>query len=234
MAGSNGRDPLTLRRRNASTTTPVTDALAAAYENPRPELQARVPRDARRVLDLGCASGALGAALKARQDCHVLGVERVPGYAARARERLDEVLVADVEALDFARLAPVDCLICGDVLEHLVDPWRVLGDAAALLAPGRTVVVSLPNVRYWETFWQLGAKGTWPRRAVGIFDRTHLRWFTLRDAYGLLDQAGCDVVAVDRLYRLGPERPPLRGALVSRLPGRTLLTFQHVLLGRRR
>ncbi len=210
------------------------DALAAAYENPRTELQARVPRDARRILDLGCASGALGAALKARQDCHVLGVEREPDYAARAREHLDEVLVADVEALDFSLLPQADCLICGDVLEHLVDPWRVLAAAAALLPPGGTVVVSLPNVRYWETFWQLGAKGTWPQRALGIFDRTHLRWFTLRDAYDLLDTAGCDVVTVDRLYRRGPERPPLRSALLDRLPGRTLLTFQHVLAGRRR
>jgi len=210
------------------------DALAAAYENPRPELQAHVPRGARGILDLGCASGALGAALKARQNCHVLGVERDPAYAARAREQLDEVLAGDVEALDFSRLAPVDCLVCGDILEHLVDPWRVLAGATALLAPGGTVLVSLPNVRYWETFWQLGVKGTWPQRSLGIFDRTHLRWFTLRDAHRLLDQAGCDVVAVDRLYRLGPERPPLRSALVPRLPGRTLLTFQHVLVGRRR
>jgi tRNA1(Val) A37 N6-methylase TrmN6 len=40
------------------------------------------------VLDLGCASGALGAALKARQGCAVVGVEVDPLYAARARERL--------------------------------------------------------------------------------------------------------------------------------------------------
>jgi hypothetical protein len=40
-------------------------ARVGTYENPRPEVQALVPRDAQRVLDLGCASGALGAALKA-------------------------------------------------------------------------------------------------------------------------------------------------------------------------
>ena len=210
------------------------DALAHAYENPRVELQRHVPRGARRILDLGCASGALGTALKARQPCHVLGVEREAGYAALARERLDQVLLADVEHLEFSYLSPVDCLICGDVLEHLVDPWRVLREAAGLLRPGGTLVVSLPNVRYWETFWQLGVRGTWPRRSLGIFDRTHLRWFTLRDAHGLLEEAGCPVATVDRLYRLGPERPPLtRTGLVDRLPGRTLLSFQHVLVGRR-
>ena len=72
-------------------------ARVGTYENARPEVQALVPRDARRVLDLGCASGALGAALKARQGCAVVGVEVDPLYAARARERLDEVVEADLE-----------------------------------------------------------------------------------------------------------------------------------------
>jgi len=89
-------------------------------------------------------------------------------------------------------------------------------------------------VRYWETFWQLGVKGTWPKRALGIFDHTHLRWFTLRDAYDLLDRAGCDVVAVDRQLRLRPEGPLSRSRLLARLPGSTLITFQHVLVGCRR
>lgn len=210
------------------------DPLVAAYENARPELQARIPRDARRMLDLGCASGALGAAIKARQHCHVTGVERDPAYAERAQERLDAVVVADLETLDLSHLTPVDVLVCGDVLEHLVDPWRVLRDATALLAVGGTALVSLPNVRYWETFWQLGVKGTWPRRSLGVFDRTHLRWFTLRDAHDLLDHAGLEVVGVDRRYRLGPERDPLATGRLDRLPARTLLCFQHVLEARRR
>ncbi|HYF26110.1 MAG TPA: methyltransferase domain-containing protein, partial [Baekduia sp.] len=74
-------------------------ARAHAYENPRPEVQAHVPCDARRILDLGCSSGAVGAALKARQGAEVVGVELDEGYAADARARLDDVLVADVEAL---------------------------------------------------------------------------------------------------------------------------------------
>ena len=57
---------------------------ALAYENPRPEVQALVPRSASTILDLGCASGALGAALRARQPCAVTGVEADPAYAAQA------------------------------------------------------------------------------------------------------------------------------------------------------
>ena len=81
------------------------------------------------------------------------------------------------------------------------------------------------------------ARGAWPRPSVGLFDRTHLRWFTLRDAHDLLDQAGLEMERVSR--RLLCLAPPLRGPepvlhLLARLPGRTLLTYQHVLLARRR
>lgn len=209
------------------------NALSHAYENPRPELQARVPRDARRILDLGCASGALGAALRARQDCEVVGVEFDEHYAHAAASVLDRVVQGDLQELDLSGLGRFDCVIAGDVLEHLRDPFTVLRDAAALLEPGGTAVVSLPNVRFWETFWQLGVRGTWPRRSLGIFDRTHLRWFTLRDAHELFAQAGLEVDAVDRQYRFGPTGPVRRSRVLDRLPGRTFVTFQHVLSGRR-
>jgi 2-polyprenyl-3-methyl-5-hydroxy-6-metoxy-1,4-benzoquinol methylase len=115
-------------------------ARADAYENPREELQRHVPATARRVLDLGCASGALGAALKGR-GAAVVGIERDPVYAAAARERLDEVVEADLETFEPARLGRFDVLVAGDVLEHLADPWSVLPRIAAVGEPGGTVIV---------------------------------------------------------------------------------------------
>lgn len=212
--------------------------MRAAYENPRPDVQALVPRDARRILDLGCSSGALGAALKARAPgTTVVGVERDPRYAVAARARLDDVIEEDLGAFDPEGLGRFDCLVAADVLEHLVDPWTVLRRAAAVLAPGGTAVISLPNVRYWETFWQVYVRGTWPRATIGLFDRTHLRWFTLADAWALLDQAGLTTEHVDRRLRLTPSQSrldPLAQRTLTRVPGlRTLLTYQHVIRARR-
>ena len=59
-------------------------ARAVAYERARPEILDHVPESARRVLDLGCATGTTGAALKARQPAHVTGIEIEPEYAAEA------------------------------------------------------------------------------------------------------------------------------------------------------
>jgi 2-polyprenyl-3-methyl-5-hydroxy-6-metoxy-1,4-benzoquinol methylase len=217
----------------------VRAARSHAYENPRPEVTALVPDGARRILDLGCSSGALGAVLRAR-GAEVVGVERDPEYAHDAADRLDRVVVADAEELAArddleAELGRFDCLVAADVLDHLVDPWQALAAYSALLDCGAAAVVSLPNVRHWETFWQLGRHGRWPVRSEGIFDRTHLRWFTLADAWELLDRAGLDVVAVHRVLRARPTVPGERLQALAAVPGlRTLLTFQHVISARRR
>jgi methionine biosynthesis protein MetW len=226
--GSSGADHAALRERRS-----------AAYENPRPEVQEVVPPHARRILDLGCSSGALGAALKQRQGAEVVGIEADSDYAAAAERRLDAVVRADLEELfdgsTSSELGRFDCLVAADVLEHLRDPWRVLSAAVELLEPGGAAVVSLPNVRYWETFFELGVRGRWPRRDEGIFDRTHLRWFTLADAEALLRDAALEPVDVRPQYRLKPDdwRTAQQARRLARGPLRPFLVFQWILAGRR-
>ena len=189
------------------------------------------------MLDLGCAAGGLAKLLKARGPVEVVGVELDATYAEAASAHCDRVVQADAEALarreDLeAELGRFDCLVAADVLEHLVDPWSALSAYARLLEPGGAAVVSLPNVAHWSTYAAL-VSGSWPRRPEGIHDATHLRWFTLRDARELVEQAGLTVATVDRRPRLiwrGSRLDDLLGPVATRIPGlRTLITFQHVL-----
>jgi 2-polyprenyl-3-methyl-5-hydroxy-6-metoxy-1,4-benzoquinol methylase len=206
-----------------------------AYENARPEVQALVPLGARRILDLGCASGALGEALKSRHEVEVVGIERDPKYAHDAERRLDRVIVADLDEFetDSAGLGEFDCVIAADVLEHLLDPWAALSRATGALLPGGTAVVSLPNVRYWQLFLNVGLRGTWPLQDEGIFDRTHLRWFTLADARVLMGQAGLEVAAVSAQYRLRPGnwRTVRYARHFARTPLAPFFAFQYVIAG---
>ena len=201
------------------------------YETDRADVQAHVPVTARRILELGCSGGALGQALKRRQPVTVVGVEISPEYASRAESRLDRVIASDVETFLAGPAppeAPFDCLVAADVLEHLVDPWQALSRAAGLLEPGSTAVVSLPNVAYWRALWRVVRGGRWPLEDEGVFDRTHLRWFTREDALSLLRQAGLRPVAVEpRFWTSG--RALARDRLLARTRLERFLAPQYVI-----
>lgn len=171
-----------------------------AYDNPRPEVTPLVPPHARTILDVGCSTGRMGSALRSAGR-RVVGIEADPGLAAVASDRLDAVIVADVEALAAAGDdpgGPFDCVVFADVLEHLRDPWAALRWGAGLVAPGGSLVVSVPNIRHLHTLWALVVRRRWPYREVGIFDRTHLRFFARGNLDSMLAGTGFEIVELRR------------------------------------
>ena len=208
----------------------------AGYETERPDVQAHVPGDASSILELGCSNGALGAALKGRaapREVTIVGVELDPAYASAAAERLDRVVVADAETFLSGQSppeAPFDCLICADVLEHLVDPWTALARAAELVRPGGKVVVSVPNDLYYGALLRLVRERRWPREDEGIFDRTHLRWFSRTDAEDLLRSAGLRDIRTEPRYWVEGAQLRRRQQL-ARTPLGPFLPLQHIVTG---
>jgi SAM-dependent methyltransferase len=192
---------------------------AAYYDQDRPEVAALVPTRCRRILEIGCGTGQLGRLLKARGH-HVTGIELLSATAHEARRWLDAVVTADVEAgLPFAP-ASFDCVVLADVLEHLVDPWRVLREVAALLTEDGCVVASVPNVQNLDVLWRL-ARGRWDYRERGILDRGHLRFFTLATLRSLFAQARLELFHVGHRYR----RSLWRGLLCWLTAGRARAFF---------
>ena len=150
-----------------------------------------------RILDAGCAGGGNGALMKHAGAREVVGIEMDVGAAAKARERLDKVLLGDLANVDLAPISdpPFDVVLMIDVLEHLVDPAAALCRITALLKPGGLVVASLPNVAHVWVIANLLAR-RWPQRDRGIFDRTHVRFFAKRDMIALLRTADLEIVRV--------------------------------------
>ncbi|MGZ3452221.1 MAG: methyltransferase domain-containing protein, partial [Polyangiales bacterium] len=169
------------------------------YGYERPEVCALVPETAKHVIDVGCASGALGRALKAsRPTIEVRGIEPVAEQAVRARRVLDDVMVGEAgDPLPSGWPRP-DCIVFADVLEHLVDPWAAVRRARELLVPGGTLVVSIPNVLHHSVVQDL-ARGRFDYRDAGVLDRTHLRFFTAATARELVEQAGFQVERMERV-----------------------------------
>jgi methionine biosynthesis protein MetW len=158
---------------------------------------------AKRVLDVGCATGAMGEFLARRFGCEVVGVE-IDGKAAfEARRKGIEVHEADVEAVPLSRLLGgrlFDAVIFADVLEHLREPVSVLREARLLLAPSGRILVSFPNVAHASVRLSL-LGGRFERTSAGICDATHLRFFTRESFEALCREAGLSPAGIDPVLR---------------------------------
>jgi 2-polyprenyl-3-methyl-5-hydroxy-6-metoxy-1,4-benzoquinol methylase len=200
------------------------------YTQARPEVAALVPPKRRRVLDVGCGGGELGRLLR-RRGHHVTGIELVPEMAEQARGHLDHVEWVDVETHGFPfPPASFDAIVFADVLEHLVDPWRILREAVDLLAAGGVVVASIPNVQNLDVLRRL-LRGHWDYRERGILDRGHLRFFTLHTIRDLFAQASLTLEHVGHRYRRSLWREAV--CLVTAGRARAFFTRQYLVVGRK-
>jgi predicted TPR repeat methyltransferase len=148
----------------------------------------------RRLLDLGAAGGHLGRSVRDRC-AYLAGVEPDASLSDAAREGYDDW--RKTEALVAGEWAqPFDVVVCADVLEHLARPERLLERIGAWLAPGGTLLVSLPNAANVTARAAILA-GRFPYADRGLFDRTHLRFYTRATGRELIENAGFRVVAVE-------------------------------------
>jgi 2-polyprenyl-3-methyl-5-hydroxy-6-metoxy-1,4-benzoquinol methylase len=165
------------------------------------------PKSLPKVLDLGCASGRLGEALKARGTASLVhGIELSESAALEATSRLDQVWVGDLSLFDWTQAdTDYDVIIAADVLEHLADPWETLRQLRRILSVGGRIIASVPNVRYWKVIADLLFRGEFRYVDAGILDRTHLRFFTKSSLGRLFAEAGYTV------EYLAPKPIPRRG-----------------------
>jgi len=143
--------------------------------------------EGRRVLDLGCGDGQLGALLAAR-GYRVTGLEK-PGVVKRSLPGGIELIEADLDK----GLPPLggryDFVVCADVLEHLRAPERLLRELPRVMAPGARLAASLPNAV--NLYVRLNVLiGRFPQHDRGLFDRTHLHFFTWSGWVELFSGAG--------------------------------------------
>ncbi|HEU4657952.1 MAG TPA: class I SAM-dependent methyltransferase [Capillimicrobium sp.] len=170
----------------------------AYYTGDRPDLRRLVPATARRVLDVGCGAGTMGAVLKQELGAEVVGIELFEEAAAIAEGRLDAVLRENLQTL---RGLPYpeghfDAMVFGDVLEHVHDPHALLRALRPHLADGGVVAISVPNVKHWSVVFQLLVRDRFTYGDKGLLDRTHVHFFTLEELGALLDETGFDPFAV--------------------------------------
>jgi SAM-dependent methyltransferase len=156
------------------------------YCEERKDVLPLVPETVGSLLDIGCSRGGFGKALKAGRSCRVVGIEMNRNEGEKARDVLDEVVIGDV--LEVKPGEHFDCVTCLDVLEHFVASERLLERIRNdfLKPEGGYLLLSIPNVGHWSVVEDLLA-GRWDYLPVGLLCTTHMRFFTLKTIYDLLE-----------------------------------------------
>jgi SAM-dependent methyltransferase len=150
------------------------------------------------ILDLGCFGGELLNRVKLTQNVsnNYFGAD------------LENYLNKDFNFIKFYTLdfnesnlsntfenQKFDVIILGDVLEHLVNPWNSLRNVAQITQTSSKILISIPNSGHW--YFRLKVLlGKIEYMDNGLFDKTHLRFFTKKSSQELINSARFNVVTL--------------------------------------
>ncbi len=160
------------------------------YESPHTLAVERVAAGSS-VLDIGCASGYVSAALK-KKGCHITGIDQFP---VSPNAELDRFIQHNLDRPDLpVDAGEFDYVLLLDVIEHLRSPEEFVEGLRRCRKEDRatTVIISTGNVAFLVTRLML-LLGFFNYGSRGILDLTHTRLFTFGSLRRLLEQAGYTV-----------------------------------------
>ncbi len=187
------------------------------FENINSTLIDQLPENPGDILDVGCATGKLGEdIIQIKNPRSYIGIEVVSAVAEEAKKRLTNVYVGQAEEwMPKLKSRSFDWVVLADSLEHTVNPWAILEEVNRVLKKEGHILISIPNVRNLGVITELLVKGTWNYRDYGIMDQGHLRFFTKKTIFKMLDEYG---FIVKKVYSNPRNRwKKFRGRFISRI-----------------
>ena len=171
----------------------------------------------KRVLEIGCGPGWITKLLVRHGQCSVTALELDPDAIKIATPYCERIMQADLNSDGWLALLegmqPFDVVVAADVLEHLYDPWKTLKHLATLIGPKGYVVVSLPHAGHAGVLSSL-VNSDFEYHDCGLLDRTHIRFFGLRNVEALFAQAGLKIIEANYVT-IPPEDTEFSGNWLS-------------------
>ncbi|MBD3168996.1 MAG: methyltransferase domain-containing protein [candidate division Zixibacteria bacterium] len=168
------------------------------YSLVREEIKSLIPPGAKRLLDIGCGTGTTAEWIKNTFDMEwAAGAELFHPAGEKAKQRLDEVYIGNIEEMELpVQPSSIDVILCLDILEHLVNPWKIVSRLHKLLTENGVIITSIPNLRNLKVIIPLVLRGRFDYTEEGLLDKTHLRFFVRDTAVALMESSGMKVDAV--------------------------------------
>lgn len=153
----------------------------------------------KRVLELGSGPGSITRLLK-ENNCRITALELDDKAIEIVSKYCEKVYSCDLNdpkwSSKLSNSDKFEVVVAGDVLEHLYDPWTTLRNLQTLLTDEGYVVVSLPHVAHNAIVASL-LTGSFEYQPWGLLDKTHIRFFGIKDIQKLFDDAGFKIVEAD-------------------------------------
>lgn len=168
------------------------------FAQTRPEMIKYIPKNSKKILDVGCGRGLFGSQLKQNFNAEVWGIEIDERAGEQAKEKIDKVFIGDVMKL-ISEIPDkyFDCIVFNDILEHLIDPYSLLLKIKSKLTENGVIVCSIPNVRYFLNLMNLMIKKQWKYEDAGILDKTHLRFFTEKSIKEMFKDLDYELIRIE-------------------------------------
>jgi 2-polyprenyl-3-methyl-5-hydroxy-6-metoxy-1,4-benzoquinol methylase len=158
----------------------------------------------KKVLEVGAGPGSITRHLTSTNRCDVVALEIDPSAIEILREYCKKVYSLDLNDKEWPSHLKAegkfDVVIAADVLEHVYDPLTVLKGMKSLLNEGGYVLLSLPHVGHCVINACLMDED-FEYRDWGLLDRTHVRFFGLKNIQSLYANAGMAIVDAQFVIR---------------------------------
>ncbi|UCN01130.1 class I SAM-dependent methyltransferase [Sulfurimonas sp. SWIR-19] len=168
------------------------------FRNVRKELLDLIPNQNRMGTMLEVGAGEGNTLFYAKENGYankIYGVElcELKNSFQKSKE-FEEFIIGDIEQtkLPFEKNF-FDVILCGDVLEHLINPNNLVGKLNLLLKDNGVLIVSLPNIRQIQILKQIFLEGDFRYTEAGILDKTHLRFFCKKNMLELFQSNNMNV-----------------------------------------
>jgi 2-polyprenyl-3-methyl-5-hydroxy-6-metoxy-1,4-benzoquinol methylase len=171
------------------------------YESKREDMLKYVPQNTKTTLEFGCGCGGFSALVKDKFAAETWAVEINEEAAHEASKKLYKIIIGDAAtSLDNIPENYFDCIILFDILEHLLDPFSLLGALKTKLTNKGVIIASIPNIRYYRTLFDLVIHGNWDYKDHGILDKTHLRFFTYKSIVKMFNLLDYQIMLIEGIH----------------------------------
>jgi 2-polyprenyl-3-methyl-5-hydroxy-6-metoxy-1,4-benzoquinol methylase len=158
----------------------------------------------KKVLEIGAGPGSITRALQDINQCTLTAIEVYPDYITKLKEFCSNVISADLNdpqwCQEVSKNQSFDVIVAADVLEHLYDPLTCLKNMTTLLNDNGSIVISIPHIGHAVIFaclWDSNFEyGKW-----GLLDRTHIRFFCIKNIQDLIEAAHLKIIDLDFIIR---------------------------------